>query len=132
VAKPLNAIDAPRERLDTVPSLRRRRHREDTAEDIRWGNHEDKQAFECVFVAGKTVLVRETGEGLVHHQPVVQPKVEPETLDEGEPVTPAKGVGKGLGPGFGPSLAKGFDRSLAGSFAPVQVRILARGEVVRV
>ena len=73
--------------------------------------------------------VRETGEGLVHHLPVVQPKVEPETLDGGEPVALAKGVGVGLGPGFGPSLAKGLNQTLAGSLAPALAKILAASEV---
>jgi hypothetical protein len=68
------------------------------------------------------------GEGLVSHLPVVQPKAEPETVDEGEPGTLAKGVGVDLGPGLGPSLAKGLDRSLVESFAPVLAKTLAKDE----
>jgi hypothetical protein len=72
--------------------------------------------------------VCETGEGLVHHLPVVQPKVEPETIDEGEPVALAKGVGVGLSQGLDPSLARDLDRSLAGSFAPVLAKTPAESE----
>jgi hypothetical protein len=70
-----------------------------------------------------------SGEGLVYHQPVVQPEVEPETFDEGEPVTLAKGLGVGLGPGFGPSLGKGLNQTLAGSLAPALAKTLAESEV---
>jgi hypothetical protein len=62
---------------------------------------------------------------LVSHLPVVEPKAEPETLEDREPVALAKGFGVGLSP----SLAKGFDRSLAGSFAPVLAMTLAESEV---
>ncbi len=66
---------------------------------------------------------------MVRHLPVAQPKAEPETLDEGEPVALAKGIGVGLGPGLGPSLAKGLDWSLVESFAPVLAKTLAESEV---
>jgi hypothetical protein len=73
-------------------------------------------------------LAGECGHVLVSHQPVVQPKAEPETVDRGEPGTLAKGLGAGLDLSLDTTLAKGLDRSLARSFAPILAKTLAKNE----
>jgi hypothetical protein len=101
---------------------------QDTPEDFREGAGGGCDAFAAREGRHPGRIAGQCGRVLVSHQPVFQPKAEPETFDRGEPGTFAGGLEVGLGLSLDPTSAKGLDRSLAGSFAPVLAKTLAENE----
>jgi hypothetical protein len=77
---------------------------------------------------GRGRIAGQCGQVFVTHQPVTKPKALPETVDRGEPGTPAEGLEVGLDLSIDPSLAKGLDRSLGGSLAQTLAATLAESE----
>jgi hypothetical protein len=101
---------------------------EDTREDCLKGAGGGCDVFAAQAGRDLGRIDGQCGHVLVSHLPVAQPKAEPETLDRGEPGTLAGGLEVGLGLSLDPTSAKGLDRSLAGSFAPVLAKTLAEDE----
>ncbi len=101
---------------------------EDTREDCREGTSGGCDVFAARDGRDRGSIAGQCGRALVNYQPVIQPKTQPETVDEGEPVTLAKGVEVGLGPGLGRTLAKGLGRSMVEGFVRTLAETLAESE----